>query len=183
MYSQMPSLLNEAYACWNDADMISSLNMSKVIMEIGSLEWAPLWKSRNVNKPCVLLALYQIQELSRKCTFCYVCHVKKDANMAAHCVSKLSSPSNAAMTVCIRLQNLCTPAFRLMLPMSNNDFCLLKKWIQVYKIGDVGALMYRLSFSREKGREMYPSHVFVVLWCLRDHMHVWFELPYWRAWH
>jgi hypothetical protein len=88
-------LTAEAYACREGAPLVCRLKIPKAIIETDSQELVSLWKTRTNNRSRILLVLNQIQELSRNCTFFDVCHVRREANLAAHLTAKHASPSNS----------------------------------------------------------------------------------------
>jgi ribonuclease HI len=94
--TDIPDVLTaEAYACWEGAALVRRLKIPKAIIETDSQELVSLWKTRTNNRSRILPVLNQIQELSRNCTFFDVCHVRREANLAAHLTAKYASPSNS----------------------------------------------------------------------------------------
>jgi ribonuclease HI len=94
--TDIPDVLTaEAYACREGAALVRRLKIPKAIIETDSQELVSLWKTRTNNRSRILPVLNQIQELSRNCTFFDVCHVRREANLAAHLTAKYASPSNS----------------------------------------------------------------------------------------
>jgi len=83
--------------------MIKNLGLSKVIVEMDYQELVALWNSTISNMCAIIAVLNQIQDLSQQCTHFVLAHVRREAHMATHYISKFALLSNSE---CIWLHDI-----------------------------------------------------------------------------
>jgi hypothetical protein len=89
------ALAAEAYAYRDAMLMIKDLRLSNVIVETDYQELVALWNSTISNMCAIISVLNKIQDLNQQCTHFVLAHVRREANMAAHYISKFALLSNS----------------------------------------------------------------------------------------
>ena len=95
-HGSIPNALTaEAYAYRDAMLMIKDLGLSKVVVEMDYQELVAPCNSRTSSMCVIIQVLNQIQDLSQQCTHFVLAHVRWEANMVVHYISKFALLSNS----------------------------------------------------------------------------------------